>query len=119
MPKKGGMDSLQIKGRGWGLGKKEGGGVFEGGVDTPMCTMVTIIIFGLYEALYVNAQISCNMEINHWSQCRYSFNLFIKCYLCYYSQNVPSEAQVKICFFHRKVLFHSQDIQVFVSLTIP
>ena len=34
------------------------------------------------------------------------------------SQNVPSEAQVKNFLFHRKVMFHSQDIQVFVFLAI-
>ena len=32
LPKKGGLDSLQI----W-----RGGGIFEGGVDTPMHTIVT------------------------------------------------------------------------------
>ena len=37
MPKKGSFDSLQIKG---GLGKKEGGGVFEGGVDNSTHTMI-------------------------------------------------------------------------------
>ena len=41
LPKKGGLNSLLIQ---WGLGKKEGGGVFlgEGGgglVDTPIPTM--------------------------------------------------------------------------------
>ena len=40
------------------------------------------------------------------------------CYKLITSQNVPSEAQVKN-FFHRKVMFHSQDIQVFVFLIIP
>ena len=48
--------------------------------------------------------------------------LFFKSYLCYkmiLSQNVPSEAQVKNFLFHRKVMFHSQDIQVFLFLTIP
>ena len=30
------------------------------------------------------------------------------------SQNVSSEAQVKIFLFHRKAIFHSQDIQVFL-----
>ena len=34
-------------------------------------------------------------------------------------QNVPSEAQIKNFLFPRKVLFHSQDIQAFVFLTIP
>ena len=35
------------------------------------------------------------------------------------SQNVLYEAQVKNFLFHRKVTFCSQDIQVFVFLTIP
>ena len=35
------------------------------------------------------------------------------------SQNVVFEAQVKNFLFHRKVMFHSQDIQVFVFLAIP
>ena len=45
-----------------------------------------------------------------------------KGYLCYKtitSQNVSSEAQVKYFLFRRKVMFHSQDIQVFVFLTVP
>ena len=40
------------------------------------------------------------------------------CYKMITSQNVPSEAQVEN-FFDRKVMFHSQDIQVFVFLIIP
>ena len=32
------------------------------------------------------------------------------------SQNVPTDTQVKNILFHRKVLFRSQDIQVFVFL---
>ena len=32
------------------------------------------------------------------------------------SQNVPTDTQVKNFLFHRKVLFRSQDIQVFVFL---
>ena len=35
------------------------------------------------------------------------------------SQNVPSEAQIKNFLFRRKIMFRSQDIQVFVFLTIP
>ena len=36
------------------------------------------------------------------------------------SQNVSSEAQrQRIFLFHRKVMFRSRDIQVFVFLTIP
>ena len=35
------------------------------------------------------------------------------------SQNVPSEAQIKNFLFRRKNMFRSQDIQVFVFLTIP
>ena len=35
------------------------------------------------------------------------------------SQNVPSEAQIKNFLFHRKIMSCSQDIQVFVFLTIP
>ena len=34
-------------------------------------------------------------------------------------QNVSSEAQVKNFFVFRKVMFPSQDFQIFVSLTIP
>ena len=37
--KRGGLDSSLIQGWGGGLGKKEGGGVFEREVDTPMPTM--------------------------------------------------------------------------------
>ena len=46
---------------------------------------------------------------------------YIKGYLCFEmitSQNVSSVAQVKNFLFHRKVMFHSQDIQVLVFLTI-
>ena len=32
------------------------------------------------------------------------------------SQNVSSEAQVKFFFIYRKVMFHSQDIQIFLYL---
>ena len=45
----------------------------------------------------------------------------LKSYLHYESitsQNISSEAQVKNLFIYRKVMFHSQDIQVFVFLTI-
>ena len=35
------------------------------------------------------------------------------------SQNVSSEAGLRIFLFHRNVIFHSQDIQVFLFLTIP
>ena len=35
------------------------------------------------------------------------------------TQNVSSEAQVQIFLFRGKVLFRSQDIEVFVFLTIP
>ena len=35
------------------------------------------------------------------------------------SQNVPSKAQIKNSLFRRKIMLHSQDIQVFVFLTIP
>ena len=35
------------------------------------------------------------------------------------SQNMPSEAKVKNILFHRKAMFHSPDVQVFVFLTIP
>ena len=46
----------------------------------------------------------------------------VKSYLCYKtinSQNVPSAAQFKrIFWFYRKVVFCSQDIQIFVFLTI-
>ena len=49
-------------------------------------------------------------------------NWHIKGYLCYKtitSQNVPSKAQIKNYLFRRKIMFRSQDIQVFVFLTIP
>ena len=35
------------------------------------------------------------------------------------SQNVPSEARLRIVLFYRKVMFRSRDISVFVFLTIP
>ena len=35
------------------------------------------------------------------------------------SQNVSPEAQMKKFLFRGKIMFHSQDIQVFVFLTIP
>ena len=35
------------------------------------------------------------------------------------SQNVSSEAQVKFFFHFTEVMFHSQDVKVFVFLTIP
>ena len=35
------------------------------------------------------------------------------------SQNVPSKVEIKNFLFCRKVMFHSQDVQVFVFLTIP
>ena len=44
-------------------------------------------------------------------------NVLVRGYLRYKtrtSQNVSYEAQVKDFLFHRKVMFHSQDIQVFV-----
>ena len=50
-----------------------------------------------------------------------SIQAFLRGYLCYKtitSQNVPSKAQIKD-FFRRKIMFRSQDIQVFVFLTIP
>ena len=46
----------------------------------------------------------------------------LKGYLCYKtitSQNELYEEQVKIFLFHRKVMFHSQDIQVLLFLAIP
>ena len=49
-------------------------------------------------------------------------NDLLKGYLCYKtitSQNVSYEAQVKNFLFRRKFMFCSQDIQVFVYLTIP
>ena len=48
--------------------------------------------------------------------------VFLKGYVPYKmitSQNVSSVAQVKIFLFRRKVILCSQDIQVFVFLTIP
>ena len=48
--------------------------------------------------------------------------ILIKVYLCYNtltSQNVSSEAPIKIFLFCRKVLFISPNIQVFVFSTIP
>ena len=47
---------------------------------------------------------------------------FLRGYLRYKTitfQNVSSNAQVRIFLFHRKVMFRSQDIKVFVFLTIP
>ena len=35
------------------------------------------------------------------------------------SQNVPSEARLRIVLFYRKVVFRSREISVFVFLTIP
>ena len=35
------------------------------------------------------------------------------------SQNVSSEAQIKIFLFRRKIIFRYQDIQIFVFLTVP
>ena len=35
------------------------------------------------------------------------------------SQNVSSEAQVKNFFIHRKIMFHSEDIQVVIFVIIP
>ena len=55
----------------------------------------------------------------YWIQARV---LDLKGYLHYktiISQNMSSEAQAKNFLFCRKVMFHSQDIQVFVFLTIP
>ena len=54
--------------------------------------------------------------------CFQKFFIDIKDYLCYKtitSQNVPSKAQIKNYLFRRKIVFRSQDIQVFVFLTIP
>ena len=54
-----------------------------------------------------------------WSNC---FRLFFRGYLRYKtitSQNVPPIAQIKIFLFRTKIMFCSQDIQVFVFLTIP
>ena len=49
------------------------------------------------------------------------FSMIVKGYLRYKtitSQNVRSEAQIKNFLFRRKIMFRSQDIQVFVFLTI-
>ena len=49
-------------------------------------------------------------------------DIVIKGYLRYRtitSQNVSSKAQIKNFFIRRKVMFHFQDIQVFVFLIIP
>ena len=49
------------------------------------------------------------------------YQFYLRGYLRYKmitSQNTLSEAWVKH-FFHRKVMFHSRDIRVFVFLTIP
>ena len=49
----------------------------------------------------------------------YSFNGYLR-YKTITFWNVSSEAQVKnFFFFRRKVIFRSQDIQVFLFLTIP
>ena len=39
LPKKGGLDSLPIYGAAW---QERGGGVFDGGIDTPMHTMARL-----------------------------------------------------------------------------
>ena len=63
------------------------------------------------------------LKHSYLNHCLFSFSMLmkgLKCYLRYKmitSQNVSSEAQVKIL-FHKKVMFHSQDIQVFVFLII-
>ena len=49
-------------------------------------------------------------------------DLVFKGYLRYkaiISQNVPSKAQIKNFLFRRKIMFRSQDVQVFLFLTIP
>ena len=54
--------------------------------------------------------------------CTFVGMMLLKGYLRYKmitSQNVPSEAQIRNFLFHRKIMFCSQDIQVFVFLTIP
>ena len=43
----------------------------------------------------------------------------LKGYKTITSQNVSSEVQIKNFLFRRKIMFCSQDIQVFVFLTIP
>ena len=45
MPKKGGLGQfVDLRGGGGKLGKKEWGGVFEEGVDTPMPTMIALML---------------------------------------------------------------------------
>ena len=60
-------------------------------------------------------------KISYTSIPKISIYLF-KGYLHYKtitSQNVSSEAHIKTFLFRKKIMFHSQDIQVFVFLTIP
>ena len=58
MPKKGGFGQFADLRGGGGLGKKEGGGVFEeGGVDTLMHTMiemVSVAVFSLKAISFIN-----------------------------------------------------------------
>ena len=63
-----------------------------------------------------NLPTTCLSVIDHFVK------LALKGYLRYKtitSQNVPSKAQIKNFLFRRKIMFRSQDIQVFVLLTIP
>ena len=55
---------------------------------------------------------------NHQNRYYETFKGYIR-YKSMTSQNMSSEAHVKIFLFRRKVIFHSQNIQVFVFLTIP
>ena len=63
-----------------------------------------------------NLPTACLSVFDHFAK------LSLKGYLHYKtitSQNVPSKAQIKNLLFRRKIMFRSQDIQVFVLLTIP
>ena len=59
-----------------------------------------------------------------WYALRYSaiITAEIKGYLCYKtitSQNVPLKQRLRTFLFRRRIMFRSQDIQVFLFLTIP
>ena len=95
-----------------------------------------MVLFGIHQRLKVHFLNELRVffkqfiheEISFIGNCRHSrLKMFFKiCVLKGYlhyktatSQNVSSEAQVKSFLFRRKIMFRSQDIQVFVFLSIP
>ena len=90
---------------------------------TQCILILTIFVSTLLQMLY---WMSLNLKV------RYTFTkrlaktnknspLFLNTYFCYKtitSQNVSLGVQVWNFLFHRKVMFHSRDIQVFVFLII-